>query len=164
MHARAVVGGTQGVMQVAVTALAPERYKLQVTATRATHDKLRRAQVLLRHVSPSGDPSEIFDRALECVRQLPGVMMATPIDALPFAGYHVPPIAEPEENGATFWENARIKAFAKAAVFGATAALLLARARASRPRRWQASHSRRLWSSTSACCRPRFSTWRSIPS
>ncbi|MEX1129879.1 MAG: HNH endonuclease signature motif containing protein [Vicinamibacterales bacterium] len=47
-----------------VTPLAPERYRIQFTATRATHDKLRRAQELLRHVVPNGDPAEIFDRAL----------------------------------------------------------------------------------------------------
>jgi len=33
----------------------------------------------------------------------------------------VPPIAEPEENGATFWENARIKALAYAQASGETA-------------------------------------------
>jgi len=32
-----------------VTPLAPERYKLQVTLTRETHEKLRRAQALARH-------------------------------------------------------------------------------------------------------------------
>jgi hypothetical protein len=32
-----------------VTPLAPERYKLQVTLTRETYDKLRRAQALARH-------------------------------------------------------------------------------------------------------------------
>jgi hypothetical protein len=47
-----------------VTPLAPERYKIQFTATRATHDKLRRAQELLRHAVPTGDPAEIWDRAL----------------------------------------------------------------------------------------------------
>ncbi len=47
-----------------VTSLAPERYKVQFTVSRATHDKLRRAQDLLRHSIPSGDPAAIFDRAL----------------------------------------------------------------------------------------------------
>ena len=45
-------------------ALAPERYKIQFTASRQTHDKLRYAQDLLRHDVPSGDIVEIFDRAL----------------------------------------------------------------------------------------------------
>jgi len=47
-----------------VAPLAPERYKVQFTATRETHDKLRRAQDLLRHSVPDGDPAAIFDRAL----------------------------------------------------------------------------------------------------
>ena len=47
-----------------VTSLAPERYKLQITMSRETHDKLRLAQDLLRHVIPNGDPAAIVDRAL----------------------------------------------------------------------------------------------------
>ena len=47
-----------------VRPLAPERYKVQFTVSSETHDKLRRAQDLLRHVIPSGDPAAIFDRAL----------------------------------------------------------------------------------------------------
>jgi hypothetical protein len=47
-----------------VTPLAPERYKVQFTVSRETHDKLRRAQDLLRHSIPDGDPAAIFDRAL----------------------------------------------------------------------------------------------------
>lgn len=47
-----------------VTPLAPERYKVQFTVSRDTHDKLRRAQDLLRHSIPNGDPAAIFDRAL----------------------------------------------------------------------------------------------------
>jgi HNH endonuclease len=46
------------------TQLAPERYKVQFTVSRETHDKLRRAQDLLRHVIPDGDPAAIVDRAL----------------------------------------------------------------------------------------------------
>jgi hypothetical protein len=44
--------------------LTPERYKVQLTISRETHDRLRRIQDLLRHVIPNGDPAEIFDRAL----------------------------------------------------------------------------------------------------
>jgi 5-methylcytosine-specific restriction endonuclease McrA len=44
--------------------LAPERYKVQFTVARETYDKLRRAQDLLRHTIPNGDPAIIFDRAL----------------------------------------------------------------------------------------------------
>jgi len=47
-----------------VTPLAPERYKVQLTISRETHDKLRRVQALARHTIPSGDLAEIFDRAL----------------------------------------------------------------------------------------------------
>jgi hypothetical protein len=47
-----------------VKPLAPERYKIQFTVDRETHDKLRRAQDLLRHTIPDGDPAKIFARAL----------------------------------------------------------------------------------------------------
>jgi hypothetical protein len=47
-----------------VTPLAPERYKLQVTLARETHEKLRRAQALARHTLPDGDVGAILDRAL----------------------------------------------------------------------------------------------------
>jgi hypothetical protein len=48
-----------------VMPLAPERYKIQFTASRQAHDKLRRAQSLLRHVIPNGDPAAVFERALD---------------------------------------------------------------------------------------------------
>ncbi|MBA3638099.1 MAG: HNH endonuclease [Acidobacteria bacterium] len=44
--------------------LAPERYKVQFTASRDTYDKLREAQDLLRHRIPEGDVGAIVDRAL----------------------------------------------------------------------------------------------------
>src|SRR5688572_28293793 len=44
--------------------LAPERYKVQFTVSKETHDKLRLVQDLMRHTVPNGDPSAIFDRAL----------------------------------------------------------------------------------------------------
>ena len=47
-----------------VSPLAADRYEIRFTASADTHDKLRRAQDLLRHAIPSGDPAEIFDRAL----------------------------------------------------------------------------------------------------
>ncbi len=47
-----------------VEPLAPERYKVQMTVSAETHARLRRAQDLLRHVVPDGDPAAIFDRAL----------------------------------------------------------------------------------------------------
>jgi hypothetical protein len=47
-----------------VTALAPDRYQIRVTATAETCEKLRLAQDMLRHAIPTGDPGEIIDRAL----------------------------------------------------------------------------------------------------
>jgi len=47
-----------------VTALAPERYRVQFTVGEATHEKLRRVQELLRREIADGDPAAIFDRAL----------------------------------------------------------------------------------------------------
>jgi hypothetical protein len=47
-----------------VAPLAPERYKVQFTASAEIYEKLRLAQDLLRHVIPDGDPAAIFDRAL----------------------------------------------------------------------------------------------------
>jgi hypothetical protein len=44
--------------------LAPDRYRVQFTASAETCDKLRLAQDLLRHQIPDGDPAKIFDRAL----------------------------------------------------------------------------------------------------
>ena len=46
-----------------VRPLAPERYKVQFTMSRDMHDTLRRAQELLRHTIPTGDPAAIFERA-----------------------------------------------------------------------------------------------------
>jgi len=43
---------------------APERYRVQFTVGKETHDKLRRLQELLRREIPDGDPGAIFDRAV----------------------------------------------------------------------------------------------------
>lgn len=48
----------------AVTPLSAERYKLQVTIGKETHDKLRALQELLSHAVPGADAAEIIDRAL----------------------------------------------------------------------------------------------------
>jgi hypothetical protein len=56
--------GVSSVQRPRVEPLAPGRYKLQFTVAQETYRKLRRAQDLLRHRVPSGDPAEIFDRAL----------------------------------------------------------------------------------------------------
>ena len=42
----------------------PERYRVQFTIGKESHEKLRRVQALLRREIPSGDPGAIFDRAL----------------------------------------------------------------------------------------------------
>ena len=42
----------------------PERYRVQFTIGKASHDKLRRLQALLRREIPNGDPGAIFDRAV----------------------------------------------------------------------------------------------------
>jgi len=47
-----------------VSPLTPERYKVQFTVSRETCEKLRRAQDLLRHKIPNGDPAAILDLAL----------------------------------------------------------------------------------------------------
>jgi hypothetical protein len=44
--------------------IAQAQYKIQITVSADTHEKLRRAQDLLRHTVPNGDPAVIFDRAL----------------------------------------------------------------------------------------------------
>ncbi len=51
-------------MRPEIKPLAPQRYKVQCTVSRETHDKLRRVQDLLRHSIPDGDLSAIMDRAL----------------------------------------------------------------------------------------------------
>ena len=47
-----------------VKPLTAERYKVQFTVSRETHEKLRHVQDLMRHTVPDGDPAAIFDRAL----------------------------------------------------------------------------------------------------
>ncbi len=79
-----------------VTPLAPERYKVQLTIGRVTHDKLRLVQDLLRHVVPSGDPAAIFDRALTLLledlerRKLSKVERPRSTQAINPRGRHVP--------------------------------------------------------------------------
>ena len=53
-------------------------YRLHVTISRESHDDLRRAQDLLRHAAPTGDPAVIVARALRVlVRQLERTRRAT---------------------------------------------------------------------------------------
>jgi hypothetical protein len=48
-----------------LVAVAAEQYRLHLTISRATRDKLREVQALLSHQLPDGNPAVIFDRALE---------------------------------------------------------------------------------------------------
>ena len=58
--------GRPSAARAAVTVpLAPDRYKIQFTASDATYRKLERARALLRHVIPNGDVGTIVDRALD---------------------------------------------------------------------------------------------------
>ena len=47
-----------------VETTSPDRYRVQFTIGKESHDKLRRVQALLRREMPDGDPGAIFDRAL----------------------------------------------------------------------------------------------------
>jgi hypothetical protein len=53
-----------------VSPLSSGRFALQVTISEATHDKVMRAQALLRHRVPSGDLCEVLDRALDSLLQV----------------------------------------------------------------------------------------------
>jgi hypothetical protein len=47
-----------------IQATSPERYRVQFTIGKESHDRLRRLQALLRREIPDGDPGTIIDRAL----------------------------------------------------------------------------------------------------
>jgi hypothetical protein len=74
-----------------VAPLAPERYKVQFTVTRETYDKLRRAQDLLRHTIPTGDPAAIFDRAL--------TLLLKEVEGGKLAAATSPRVSAPPNNG-----------------------------------------------------------------
>ena len=59
-----VVSSPPAPQRPVVEPLTPERYRLQFTVGKATHDRLRRIQDLLAREIPDGDPAAIFDRAL----------------------------------------------------------------------------------------------------
>jgi hypothetical protein len=48
-----------------IAPLAEDTFKFQFTASRACHEKFRRAQELLRHRVPNGDVAAIFEKALD---------------------------------------------------------------------------------------------------
>jgi len=70
-----------------IAPLSPERYRMQLTVSRETHDRFRRAQALLRHVVPSGDAGEIFDRAI--------TLLVEELDRRRFAETSRPRVATP---------------------------------------------------------------------
>jgi hypothetical protein len=49
------------------TVLSSDRYQFRFTVSAGTYEKFKRAQDLLRHAVPSGDPAEIIDRALSAL-------------------------------------------------------------------------------------------------
>jgi hypothetical protein len=53
-----------------VAALAPQRYRVQLTIGQDTQEKLRRLQSLLRREIPDGDPAAIFDRAIGLLQKV----------------------------------------------------------------------------------------------
>ena len=55
--------------QSRVAPVAPDRYKVQLTVSRETHDKLREAQDLMRHRVPNGDLTTLFERAVTLLLQ-----------------------------------------------------------------------------------------------
>jgi 5-methylcytosine-specific restriction endonuclease McrA len=48
-----------------VAPLSPQRFALQLTMGQSLHDKLRHAQALLSHQIPSGDVTQVLERALD---------------------------------------------------------------------------------------------------
>ena len=50
-----------------VSPLGPERYQVQLTASRQLKDKIEQARALLRHQVPSGDLATILDKALSAL-------------------------------------------------------------------------------------------------
>ena len=53
--------------RVKVAPLSPQRFALQLTIDKSTHEKLRYAQALLSHQIHSGDVAEVLDRALDAL-------------------------------------------------------------------------------------------------
>ncbi len=63
---RSLLGGISPKKAPAVVApIAPERFKVQFTASRSLYDKLCQAQALLRHQVPDGDLADVCERAVD---------------------------------------------------------------------------------------------------
>jgi hypothetical protein len=72
-----------------VVPLAPERYKVQFTASAETYKKLRLAQDLLRHQIPDGDPAAIFDLALTALLEDLAKRKLASMDRPRESGHHI---------------------------------------------------------------------------
>jgi hypothetical protein len=67
-----------------VQTTSPERYRVQFTMSKESHDKLRRVQDLLRREIPSGDAGMIFERALDLLlEKVERAKLGTPAKAAP---------------------------------------------------------------------------------
>ena len=57
--------------------------------------EMENAVIVDVEAGPGNDPGRMFEDALDRVRAIPGVRAATPIGAIPFSGFNVPPISVP---------------------------------------------------------------------
>lgn len=79
-----------------VAPLSSERYRMQFTVGRETHENLRRAQELLRREVPDGDPGAIFDRALKLLledverKKFAAASKPRPVRATAAGSRHIP--------------------------------------------------------------------------
>jgi hypothetical protein len=91
---------------------------VQFTVNAETHRKLRRAQDLLRHVIPNGDPAQIFDRALTLLvaelekKKLAAATRPRPSGNARARGRHVPAAVKRE-----VWKRAH-NAYESERIFG----------------------------------------------
>ena len=82
--------------RTAVQPLAPAIYKVQFTLSREGHNRLRRAQDLLRHVLPNGDVAVVFERALTLLvndlerKKLGAASKPRPPRSAPSRSRHIP--------------------------------------------------------------------------
>jgi len=87
---------TAPVRAASIAPLSAERFKIQFTASRQFHDKLRQAQDLMRHTVPNGDPAVILERALDRLiaqvekRKLGSVERPRPSRSTDSSSRHIP--------------------------------------------------------------------------
>jgi hypothetical protein len=87
-----------------VRPLSPDRYQITFTASAAVCEKLELAQDLLRHAIPTGDPAQIFARALDVL-----------VDELVKRKYAV--TSRPRESGGQSDDSRNVPADVKRAVY-----------------------------------------------